>query len=77
MPRHDYEIISYAGPKHPRAPNGEFLLHTWHVGTLSRDIELDAYRERMKCGEVSQVDIFEVGTGKKETLLATPTKERE
>ena len=59
--RPDYEIKSFYpdGQKHSRA----MALHTWHVGDVSRDLEIDAYRSRMARGEIGRIEVKDCRTG--------------
>lgn len=68
-----YEIKSYAGSRHPRVKEGlmrlnSMVLHTWHIGEASRDIEVAAYRERMKRGEITHIEVINCDTHETETL---------
>jgi len=49
----DYTIRAFAPPNR----GGELLIETWHRGRASRDIEIATFRERMKRGEVSYIDV--------------------
>jgi hypothetical protein len=50
----EYTIRAYA----PTNQGGHLLIETVHVGTASRDIELSAYRERMRRGDVGHIEVI-------------------
>lgn len=66
----DYRISGYAGAKHPQAAPNTLLLSTWHIGQSSRDMEIAAWRARMKRGEVSYITVTDVAAGVTETITA-------
>ena len=49
---------------------GELLLHTWHIGESSKDIELAAWKRRMARGEVSRVEVLDLATHHTTTIYA-------
>lgn len=56
-----YYVSGYAGPKHPqvragRMKVGDLLLTTWNIGS-SKDMEVQAWKDRMARGEVSRIDV--------------------
>lgn len=73
----DYEIKGYAGARHAavrdgRARAGDLLLHTWHIGESSRDMEIAAWRSRMARGEVSHIEVIDKRAKTTETIYARP-----
>lgn len=54
----DFRIRSYAGPKHPIANCGDFLLETINRGSASASTELHTYLRRMERGEIERVEII-------------------
>jgi hypothetical protein len=52
--KHDYEIKAY----YPRNLGGHLAMHTWHDGTASRDMEIEAYRARMWRGEIGHIEVI-------------------
>lgn len=40
------------------APNGDLLIHTWHKGEHSKNMELLAIQSRMKRGEIGRAEVF-------------------
>lgn len=69
-PRIDFYVTGFAGHSHPRAARGVPLAKTWHIGSVSKDIEVEAWKARMKCGEVGRVEVLDVKAGKMETIDA-------
>lgn len=69
----DYVICGYAANGHPAFPHiseGDLLVKTWHVGESSRDMEIAAWKERMKRGEVSYITVTDTRTNETETISA-------
>ena len=64
-----YSIKAYAGRKHAD-PFGSLVLHTWHRTEGSRDIEIAAFRARMRRGEISSIDVIDHEAGTTEQLIA-------
>lgn len=52
--KHDYEIKAY----YPLNRGGHLAIHTWHDGTASRDMEIAAFRERMRRGEIGHIEVI-------------------
>ena len=63
-----WSIKAYAGGKHPTAPPGVMVLHTWHTTDVSKDIEIEVFQTRMKRGEISRIEILDHANAKTETL---------
>jgi hypothetical protein len=64
-----YTIKAYAGGKHPGgAPPGAMILHTWHRTEGSRDIEIAAFKARIRRGEISHIEVIDHEAGKTETI---------
>jgi hypothetical protein len=51
----EYTIRAYRPPNQ----GGGLLIETLHVGTVSRDIELSVYRDRMARGEIDHLELIE------------------
>lgn len=49
----DYTIKAF----YPPNKGGGLAIHTWHIGTGSRDIEIAVFRERMARGEISHIEV--------------------
>lgn len=73
MSDRDYTIRGYA----PVNQGGGLLLETWHRGEASRDVELSAWRARMRRGEVSRVEIDDHNHPQKSWVLSHPDQEQE
>lgn len=50
----EYTIRAYRPPNQ----GGGLVLETVHVGTASRDIEIAAFRTRMRHGEIDHIDVI-------------------
>jgi hypothetical protein len=50
----EYTLRAYRPPNQ----GGGLLIETTHAGTASRDIELSVFRDRIKRGEVSYVEVI-------------------
>lgn len=59
----DFIIRGYAGHKHPGARRGAMVLETTHKSEASASIEIEAYRERMKRGEIDHVELLDCRPG--------------
>jgi hypothetical protein len=53
-----YRVKGYAGHKHPTAGYGVLLLETHHSSESSKDVEVIVWRERIRRGEASKVEII-------------------
>lgn len=66
----DFRIRGFAGCKHPNhAPPGTLLLETTHKGESSAAMEIDAWKSRMRRGEVSKAELIDLRIGGKLTNL--------
>lgn len=65
-----FTIKAYAGGGHPTAPLGAMILHTWHATEGSRDIEIAAYKARIRRGEISHIEVVDHAAGKTETIYS-------
>lgn len=50
----EYTIRAYR----PTNQGGGLLMETVHVGTRSRDIEIEVFRTRMARGEISHIEVI-------------------
>lgn len=50
---HDYTIKAF----YPPNKGGGLAIHTWHIGTGSRDVEIAVFRERMARGEIDHIEV--------------------
>jgi hypothetical protein len=55
----DFTIRGYAGAKHPSAPSRSHILTTTHGSESSAYVEIEAYKSRMRRGEVSHVELID------------------
>lgn len=55
-PYWDYRIRAYAPPNQ----GGGLLLETVHRGEASRDMEISVFRDRMRRGEVSHIEVIDL-----------------
>ena len=54
-----YDVKGYAGPNHHAGvPVGTLLVHTWHIGESSKDIEVSIWVERIKTGDASKCEVL-------------------
>jgi hypothetical protein len=64
-----WHVRNYAGSFHPRrVPYGTLVLHTTHTSEASVRIEVEASKQRMRRGELSKIEITDVGNGTVETV---------
>lgn len=59
----DYRIRAYIGCTHKAVLQGwhqvgELLMETTHIGDHNRDMEIDIWRDRIKRGEVSHIEVI-------------------
>jgi hypothetical protein len=47
----DYEVKGYR--------RGQLLVHTWHIGESSKDLEVSVWYERYKRGECTSVEVID------------------
>jgi len=50
----EYTIRAYL----PTNRGGDLVLETVHVGTASRDMEIDVFRTRMARGEIGHIEVI-------------------
>jgi hypothetical protein len=50
----EYTIRAYRPPNQ----GGGLLMETVHVGTHSRDVEIDVFKTRMRRGEVARIEVI-------------------
>lgn len=55
----DFTIRGYAGAKHSTLPVRALTLITTHGSEASAYMEIEAYRSRMKRGEISHVELID------------------
>jgi hypothetical protein len=58
---HEFEIKAYVGRR--------LALHTWHTDRTSCWIEIQAYRERMRRGEISKIEVYDMEKMTVETII--------
>jgi hypothetical protein len=63
---HEFEIKSYR--------RGQLVMHTWHTDRTSCWIEVQAYRARMRRGEISKIEVYDVNKMTVETIYPDPDK---
>jgi hypothetical protein len=66
----NFRITGFAGGRHPRAPFGTKLLVTSHKSEASAYAEIEAWRERMRRGEASKVELIDLRPGGNLTNVA-------
>ena len=54
-----FRVRGFAGGRHPDAKFGALLLETVHSTETSAYVEIEAWKERMKRGEVSKVELID------------------
>lgn len=61
MPDWDFKVRGFAGGRHPSGVKpGTLLLETTHKGERSAYIEVETWKERMRRGEVSKVELIDM-----------------
>lgn len=65
-----YTIKAYAGGKHPTSPVGIMVLHTWHATEGSRDIEIAVFKERIRKGHISHIEVIDHAAGTTKTIYS-------
>lgn len=66
MPGWDFRICGYATPNYSRdigVPVGAKLCETTHKGESSAYVEIEAWKERMRRGEVGHVELIDLRLG--------------
>lgn len=61
----DYRIRGYRPPNQ----GGGLLLETVHRGEASRDIEIAAWRERIRRGEVDHIEVTNLKTAETQLMI--------
>lgn len=61
-------VRGFASATHPRAKLGDLLVETWHIGASSKDVEVAAWLDRLKSGEVSRVEVIDRRTFSTEVI---------
>ena len=57
----DFRVRGFAGGRHPNGvPAGTLLVETTHKGESSAFIEIEAWKARMRRGEVSRVELIDL-----------------
>ena len=71
---HEFEIKSYRAPRLSYQAD-RMVMHTWHADRTSCWIEVQAYRARMRRGEISKIEIYDMKKGTVETIYPEKSEE--